>query len=195
MTPALDPIPDNIDALRAALAAEQLARREAEARATGAEAMVAHLKLLIAKLKHDRFGASSERGRKLLDQMELELEELEATASEAATVAASDGTSVEAFIRRKPVRAPLPDHLPRDRVVIESPSACPCCGGKLAKLGETITETLEVIPRRWKVIQTVRAWVAKRTKVSPAACARRSPSRQRRSIQLPVVVQGQTCWR
>ena len=156
MTPALDPIPDNVDALRAALAAEQLARREAEARATGAEAMVAHLKLLIAKLKHDRFGASSERGRKLLDQMELELEELEATASEVATAGASDGTSVDAFTRRKPVRAPLPDHLPRERVVIESPSACPCCGGKLAKLGETITETLEVIPRRWKVVQTVR---------------------------------------
>jgi transposase len=156
VTSASAPIPDNVDALRAALAAEQLARREAEARATGAEAMVAHLKLLIAKLKHDRFGASSERGRKLLDQMELELEELEATASEAATVAASDGTSVEAFTRRKPVRAPLPDHLPRERVVIESPSTCPCCGGKLAKLGETITETLEVIPRRWKVIQTVR---------------------------------------
>ena len=156
VTSAPDPIPDNVDALRAALAAEQLARCEAEARATGAEAMVAQLKLLIAKLKHDRFGASSERGRKLLDQMELELEELEATASEVATAAASDGTSVEAFTRRKPVRAPLPDHLPRERVVIESPSACPCCGGKLAKLGETITETLEVIPRRWKVIQTVR---------------------------------------
>ena len=91
VTPAPDTIADNVDALRAALAAEQLARREAEARATGAEAMVAHLKLLIAKLRHDRFGASSERGRKLLDQMELELEELEATASEAATVAASDG--------------------------------------------------------------------------------------------------------
>jgi transposase len=156
VTSAPDPIPDNVDALRAALAAEQLARREAEARAIGAEAMVAHLKLLIAKLKHDRFGASSERGHKLLDQMELELEELEATASEAATAAAPDNTSVEAFTRRKPVRAPLPDHLPRERVVIESPSACPCCGGKLAKLGETITETLEVIPRRWKVIQTVR---------------------------------------
>ena len=74
---ASDSIPGDIDALRAALAAEQLARREAEARASGAEAMVAHLKLLIAKLKHDRFGASSERGRKLLDQMELELEELD----------------------------------------------------------------------------------------------------------------------
>src|ERR1700761_4828505 len=101
MTPALEPVPENVDALRAALAAEQLARREAEARATGAEAMVAHLKLLIAKLKHDRFGASSERGRKLLDQMELELEELEATASKAAAVAAPDNTSVEAFTRRK----------------------------------------------------------------------------------------------
>ena len=156
MTPAADPSSDDLDALRIALAAEQLARREAEARATGAEAMVAHLKLLIAKLRHDRFGASSERGRKLLDQLELELEELEATASQAATVTAQDGAPVEAFTRRKPVRAPLPDHLPRERVVIEGPSACPCCGGKLAKLGETITETLEVIPRRWKVIQTVR---------------------------------------
>ena len=60
-----------LDVLRAALATEQAARREAEARASGAEAMVAHLKLLIARLRHERFGASSERGRKLLDQMEL----------------------------------------------------------------------------------------------------------------------------
>jgi transposase len=149
-------LPDDIDALKAALRAERAARRESEARATGAEAMVAHLKLLIAKLRHDRFGASSERGRKLLDQMELQLEELEATASEAATTAAPDTSSVTAFARRKPVRAPLPGHLPRERVVIEAPSACPCCGGTLAKLGETITETLEVVPRQWKVIQTVR---------------------------------------
>ncbi len=60
------------------------------------------------------------------------------------------------FARRKPVRAPLPAHLPRERVVIPAPSVCPCCGGKLVKLGEDITETLEVIPRQWKVIQTVR---------------------------------------
>jgi hypothetical protein len=84
--------PDDIDALRAALAAEQQMRREAEARASGAEAMVAHLKLMIAKLRHDRFGASSERGRKLLDQMELELEELEAAAAEDASSAAKNGT-------------------------------------------------------------------------------------------------------
>ena len=82
-----DTSPDGVDALRAALAAERLARREAEARASGAEAMVAHLRLLIAKLKRDRFGASSERGRKLLDQLELELGELVAAASEDATEA------------------------------------------------------------------------------------------------------------
>src|SRR6476661_9696738 len=91
-----------VAALRAALAAEQQARREAEARAAGAEAMVAHLKLLIAKLKHDLFGAASERGRKRLDQLELQLEELAATASESATVTAPDGSVVQAFTRRKP---------------------------------------------------------------------------------------------
>jgi transposase len=146
----------DLDTLRAALAAEQQARREAEARAAGAEAMIAHLKLMIAKLRQDRFGASAERGRKLLDQLELQLEELETVAGEAATKTEPDSTTVRPFTRHKPVRAPLPEHLPRERRVLPSPSACPCCGGKLAKLGETITESLEVIPRQWKVIQTVR---------------------------------------
>src|SRR5829696_2280905 len=139
-----------------------MARREAEARAAGAEAMVAHLKLLIAKLKHDRFGASSGRGRKLLNQLELELDELAAAASEDAAKAES-GAGQDARAdrpgmppRRQPVRAPLPAQLPRERVVVPAPTACPCCGGKLSKLGEDITETLEVVPRQWKVVQTVR---------------------------------------
>jgi hypothetical protein len=113
--------------------------------------MVAHLKLLIAKLKHDRFGASSERGRKLIDQLELELGELVAAASEDAAKAenaAGKDRSVQGTTpRRQPARAPLPEHLPRERVVITAPTACPCCGGKLSKLGEDITETLEVVPR------------------------------------------------
>ena len=131
---------------------------EAEARASGAEAMVVHLKLLIAKLRHDRFGASSERSRKLLDQLELRLEEFEAAAAEDEAVLDPDkeGLPGHGTTRRKPVRAPLPAHLPRERVVIPGPTACPCCGGRLAKLGEDVTETLEVIPRRWKVVQTVR---------------------------------------
>jgi transposase len=159
VTSASEPALDDIAALRAALAAEHLARREAEARASGAEAMVAHLKLLIAKLRHEQFGASSERGRKLLDQLELQLEELEAAAAEdeaALDPDAADDRAARGPIRRKPVRGPLPAHLPRERVVIPGPTACPCCNGKLSKLGEDVTETLEVVPRQWKVIQTVR---------------------------------------
>jgi transposase len=155
-----DSIPSDINALRAELAAERAARREAEARASGAEAMVAHLKLVIAKLEHHRYGASSERGRKLLEQAELQLEELETDAAEEAidTELNADqaGSVVRSFRRRKPVRGPLPAHLPRERVVIPALTACPCCGGCLSKLGETVTETLESIPRQWKVIQTVR---------------------------------------
>jgi transposase len=162
VTAAPDSLPDDIAALRAALAAERLARREAEARASGAEAMVAHLKLLIARLKRDKYGASSERGRKLIEQLELELGELVAAASEDAAKAEkaaggnarSDRPGMPP--RRQPVRAPLPAHLPRERVVLPGPSACPCCGGTLSKLGEDVTETLEVEPIKWKVIQTVR---------------------------------------
>jgi len=159
VTTPLDSVPDNLDALKAAFAAERMAREMAEARASGAEAMVVHLKLIIAKMKRDRFGQSSERSRKILDQLELQLEELEATATEdeiAAEIAAfkanQDSTVVRNFARRKPVRA----QLPRERVVVPGPTACPCCGGVLRKLGEDVTETLEVIPRQWKVIQTVR---------------------------------------
>ena len=152
-----EPSADAIDTLKAALADERAARQQAEARASGAEATVAHLKLLIARMKREQYGQSSERGRHLLDQLELQLEELEASAAEDEAVAMPvDTASVVSFTRKKPVCAPVPAHLPRERVVIAGPSACPCCGGKLAKLGEDITETLEVVPRQWKVIQTVR---------------------------------------
>jgi transposase len=150
--------PDDIAALQTALAAERAARQQAEARASGAEAMVAYLKLLIAKMKRERFGQSAERGRKLLDQLELQLEELEASATEdeIAVGPAEPGASSVGATHKKPVRAPLPADLPRDRVVVPAPPSCPCCGGKLVKLGEDVTETFEVVPRQWNVIQTVR---------------------------------------
>jgi transposase len=166
MTPSPDILPDDLEALKAALLAERSARLEAEARASGAEAMVAHLKLMIARLKRERFGPSSEHRRRLLDQLELQLEELEATAAEDACAAEAgaaavakprrDESAASGDGRRRPVRAPLPAQLPRERVVIPAPAVCPCCQGKLVKLGEDVTETLEVIPRQWKVIQTVR---------------------------------------
>jgi hypothetical protein len=103
-----EPIPSDIDVLRAALVTEQQARREAEARASGAEAMVAHLKLLIAKMKRDRFGASAERGRKLLDQLEMQLEELETAAAEAE--AAADATSDKTIVVPSPARSRFAAH-------------------------------------------------------------------------------------
>ena len=171
MSTSPDALPDDLETLKAALLAERAARREAEARASGAEAMVAHLKLMIAKLKRERFGPSSEHRRRLLDQLELQLEELEATATEDAcaaetSAAAAAKPGAPGVARRRPVRAPLPAHLPRERVVIPAPAVCPCCQGKLVKLGEDVTETLEVIPRQWKVIQTVRE------KFSCRACER-----------------------
>ncbi|MEO0761665.1 MAG: IS66 family transposase, partial [Pseudomonadota bacterium] len=157
-----------VEALRAALAAAE-ARADANAAdaahakalVSGGEALIAHLRLEIEKLRRELYGQRSERKQRLLDQLELQLEEVEATASEdeglAEAAAEKAKTRVGAFERRKPVRKPFPEHLPRERVVIEAPCSCAACGSfRLAKLGEDITETLEVVPRSWKVIQTVR---------------------------------------
>src|SRR3984893_13614789 len=151
------PLPTNLAKAHALIRQRRLELAAAVARASGAEALIAHMKLVIARLRREQYGQSSERGRKLLDQLELQLEEAAASAAEDEIAAAPAGsTTVHPFTRKKPVRAPFPAHLPRERVVLPAPTACPCCGGKLAKLGETITETLETVPRQWKVIQTVR---------------------------------------
>ena len=159
MEAAISPIPDDIEALKAALAAVTAELASARARASDDQALIAHLKLQIAKLQRERFGPHAERTRRILDQLELQLEEMEAAASEdelAAEIAAKT-TSVAAFERKRPARKPFPEHLPRERVVIPAPCSCPACGGtRLSKLGEDVTETLEVIPRQWKVVQTVR---------------------------------------
>ena len=90
--------------------------------------MIAHLRLEIAKLKRDRFGQRSERTQRLLDLYELQLEELEASATAdelAAETAAARTATVEAFTRRRPSRQPFPEHLPRERVVIAASATCP----------------------------------------------------------------------
>jgi transposase len=158
---------NDIEVLRAALAAAEARAEEAEAKAkralaqaSSAEAVIAALKLQIAKLRRELYGQRSERKARLLDQLELALEELEASASEdelAAEQAAARTATVRSFTRKRPSRKPFPAQLPRERVVIPAPELCSCCGSdRLSKLGEDVTETLEVIPRQWKVIQTVR---------------------------------------
>src|SRR6202142_3029691 len=174
MKDAAESLPSDLAAAHAMIIAERHARLTAEANAavakaeaanaqadlTSSEALIAHLKLAIEKLRRELYGTRSERTARLLDQMELQLEDMEEAGTEdelAAENAASQTQTVKSFQRKRPSRKPFPDHLPRERVVIAAPESCPCCGsGRLSKLGEDITETLEVIPRSWKVIQTVR---------------------------------------
>jgi transposase len=167
-------LPNDIEALRRLVLARDVKLAEVHAdlattradliqsqsRESNAEALIAHLRLTIEKMRREIYGQRSERSARLLDQMELELEELEAAALEeelAAERAAANGTTVGSFTRRKPSRKPFPEDLPRERIVIAGPTACSCCGStRLVKLGEDITETLEVVPRQWKVLQYVR---------------------------------------
>ena len=147
MTPTSKPLPNDIAALKAMVAAR--------------DQVIEALKLTIAKLQHARHGASSERGRKLIDQLELQLAELQESAAQdetATELAAPAKTSdtPKTSGRLKPARRPLPEHLQRERVVHPAASECPCCGGTLRKLGEDITETLEYVPACWKVIQHIR---------------------------------------
>ncbi|WP_456848178.1 IS66 family transposase [Bradyrhizobium sp. USDA 4504] len=156
-------LPEDIEALRAALLAARAELASVRAQQSDDQALIAHLKLQIEKLNRDRYGPRSERTARLLDQLELTLEELEVSATEdelAAEIAAartSNATTVASFTRQRPSRKPFPDHLPRERVIVPGPTSCACCGGsRLSKLGEDITETLEVVPKSWKVIQHIR---------------------------------------
>ena len=169
MASPADSLPTDLAAAHALIIAQREALIVAEAKAQNAEAEARHrallieqMKFTIAKLRHEKFGPSAERGA-FHEQLELALADMEEDASEAeakAQMAAAAATAakieVQAFERRKPARRPLPEHLPRERVVYSAPPACPCCGGTLHKIGEDVTETLELIPRRWKVIQHVR---------------------------------------
>jgi transposase len=164
-----DSLPSDLTSAHALIVAQRQALSAAQARATAAESeaqyralLIEKLKYTIRKLRHDRFGQSSERGA-VLDQLELQLADLEEDAAQAEAAAqmmattAGDKIRVPSFERRKPARRPLPEHLPRERIVYPGPLACPCCGGgTLRKIGEDVTETLELVPRQWKVIQHVR---------------------------------------
>jgi len=186
----LSALPNDIETLKAAWL-EQHARAQSadaayariaaelaneQARRADDAALIVHMKLQIEKLKRDKYGPKSERASRLLDQMAFELEELEGAATEdelAAERAAANTTNVSPFTRKRPSRKPFPDHLPRERVIVPGPTACTCCGGaRLAKLGEDMTETLETVPRTWKVIQHVPCWCSRNSASTSRSTAR-----------------------
>ena len=167
MALGFEALPDDVAALKAALVAERekALRAAAElavahAKAAEDQALIAAQKLRIAKLERQVYGQRSERSARLIEQLSLEFEELAASATQdelAAEKAVAKTTNVRPFTRRPPERNTFPEHLPRERVVLDPPTACECCGGaRLRKLGEDVTRTLEMKPREWKVIETVR---------------------------------------
>jgi transposase len=145
--------------MSAAPATQEIARLQAElaearAELTGARLLIEQLKGQLAVLRRMQFGRSSEKLTAEIQQLELLLEDLEeGEAARPAPAKATAGTSP----RRQPVRRPLPDHLPREDVVNHPGNACPCCGGtRLSTLGEDVTEVLERVPARLKVIRHIR---------------------------------------
>jgi transposase len=146
-------LPNDVEMLRR-LVLEQ--RAALAARAVEIET----LKLQLARLRRMQFGRSSEKLDRTIAQLELQLEELEESASAVWPTPSAAATSTKA----KPVRRPLPEHLPREDVVHAPACLCPRCGGALRPLGEDVTEVLEYVPARFKVIRH------RRPKLSCRAC-------------------------
>jgi transposase len=137
-------LPDDPALLKAVVSAQQ--------------AEIEHLNLVIAKLRRMQFGRRSEQIDATLGQLELSLEELEAVRAE--RTVEETPASAEGPVKRS-ARKPLPDHLPREQVE-HAPTECCCpdCGGRLAKLGEDVSEVLEFVPEHFKVIRHVRPKLA-----------------------------------
>ncbi len=154
MSSTLPSLPDDIDALRALCArqAEELARQSGQLQAR--DSLIGKLREQLAALRRARFGKSSEKIERSIEQLELALEEIEA--AEAETVPEVPPSRVEPP-KAKPVRQPLPDHLPRHEIVHDlGERSCPCCGGcDFFKSGTGITEVLDYVPASFRVVRHV----------------------------------------
>src|SRR5664280_437497 len=141
-----------------------LAQRElltlAKSEVTVGRLEIDRLKLMLAKARREQYGQSSERGRLLVAQLELAIEDLEETQAEQETkaeIAVPEAAKQKRAQNPRPARRPLPDNLPVERIVEPAPCACGKCGSqRLHKLGEVVSKTLECEPRRWKIIEHVR---------------------------------------
>src|SRR5256714_14353776 len=126
--------------------------------AIAAQAEIAKLRFQLARYRRAEFGRSSEKLAHEAEQLELAIEALEADQAELlATASPSVATVIESAVEaQKPARRPLPEHLPREDMVHAAPCTCPTCGGALRRIGEEITETLDYVPGRFKVIRHIR---------------------------------------
>lgn len=150
---SIDPtaLPDDVDALKRIIS--EMARDAVSARAE-----IEKLRFQLARFKRSQFGRSSEKIERTIEQLELAIETLnEDHAQQIAGVPAGAETiGVTSEPTAKPARRPLPEHLPREEIVYPGACSCPNCGGTLRKIGTDVTETLDYVPGRFKVIRHVR---------------------------------------
>lgn len=154
---ASDP-PDEIASLKRMLAEKDALLEERErvilvrdAELYAKTLQIEHLKAQLAVLRRARFGRSSEKLDREIEQLELILGDLEEGMAEsqarAERATGETGSSRPNKERKPPGRKPLPAHLPRERIVHEPPAECPSCGGKVLRvIGEDTTEVLEYVP-------------------------------------------------
>ena len=140
-------LPNDIDALKRLILDQQ-------ARLSDRDHEIERLKLLIAKLKRLQFGRSSEKLDRQIGQLELVLEDLEA--NRAVRVARQEPSAAPTEPKDRPVRRPLPQHLPRDVVMHEPACTCSDCGTPMQRIGEDVAEVLEHVPESFRVIRHVR---------------------------------------
>ena len=152
--PISPPLPDDIDALKAMVLAQQASMEQMTLALASRALEVAQLKLLIAKLQRMQFGRKSEKIDRQIEKLECRLEDLLA---EEGVVDAHPETVAPAAKRIASARQPLPPKLPREERILEpSDTACPQCGGNLKPLGEDISEQLEIVSAAFKVIRHIR---------------------------------------
>jgi len=146
-------LPDDVEALRAIIAAQAGLLAEQAQKLHSRDTLIEKLKAQLAVLKRARFGAPSEKIERSIEQLELALEDIEAADAET-TVPSS--TATPALQKGKPSRQPLPDHLPRHDVVHDTVCACLVCGGaEFIKTGETVSEVLDYVPASFRVVRHI----------------------------------------
>ena len=144
-------LPDNLTELRTLLLKTRTQLQQAQATLKHRDLEIEQLKLQLANLRRMQFGRSSEKLAQQIEQLEFRLQELEVPEAEKSAT-----LTPRKFPSRKPVRRPLPAHLPREVVTHSLVCSCPNCGGTLKSLGEDVSEVLEYVPARFKVIRHVR---------------------------------------
>lgn len=153
MSQAAADLPEDVESLRAIIAAQAIELADQARRLHTRDTLIEKLKAQLAALRRARFGASSEKVERAIEQLELALEDIEATAVETAPALPAKAEDA----KNKPARQPLPDHLPRHEEVHEvQDCACPTCGGRdFLKAGSVVSEVLDYVPASFRVVRHV----------------------------------------